>query len=178
MSRIGKKIIIIPYEVTFHIEKDLVKVKGPYGTLIKKILPLVTFELNLNQLIIHRITESKESKAYHGLIRSLIQNMINGVTNKITKILLMEGVGYKFKKNENFLTLMVGYTHSIKFDIPESISITLESPTKLIVNGISNEEVTLFASKIYNIKPPEPYKGKGIFYEGQNILRKAGKTRK
>eukprot|EP01040_Poterioochromonas_malhamensis_P011723 gene11723-12793_t len=104
--------------------------------------------------------------------------MINGVTKKFSKILNAEGVGYKFQLDKDKLILNVGFTHPVKFIIPENLNVKLESPTKIVIAGIDKEQVGFFASKIRNTKPPEPYKGKGILYEGEKILRKAGKTGK
>ena len=116
--------------------------------------------------------------AYHGLTRALIQNMIIGVNAKFSKILVAEGVGYKFQLDKQRLILNMGYTHPIEFIIPSDLEIKAESPTKIIISGIDKEKVGFLAAKIREIRPPEPYKGKGIMYEGEKILRKAGKSGK
>jgi len=178
MSRIGKKAILIPPDISLDIKDEQISIKGKYGNLNKSFLNSVSFELKENELSILRKNEKKETRAYHGLIRVLIQNMIDGVQQKFTKILIAEGVGYKFQLDKNFLILNMGYTHPVKFLIPEDISIKIETPTKLLISGIDKEKVGFWAAKIRDIKPPEPYKGKGIRYEGEKIIRKVGKTGK
>ena len=122
--------------------------------------------------------ETKACRSYHGLIRALVQNMITGVSEKFTKILVAEGIGYKFGIDKNNLILNMGYTHPIEFSIPNDLQIQTESPTRLSISGIDKEKVGFLASKIREVRPPEPYKGKGIRYEGEKILRKAGKSGK
>lgn len=178
MSRIGNKKIEIPSNVLINFENQNVWVKGPYGSLFKTLLPNLLLEINSKELTVLRINNEKQTKANHGLMRNLIQNMIDGVSQKFVKILILEGVGYKFQLLNNKLILLIGYTHSIEFQIPSDVTILLESATKIKISGIDKEKVNLFASQIYNIKPPEPYKGKGIHYEGEIIFRKAGKTKK
>ena len=133
---------------------------------------------NENKLNIIKLNDTKESRAYHGLTRALIQNMIIGVNTKFSKILVAEGVGYKFQLDKQRLILNMGYTHPIEFIIPSDLEIKAESPTKIIISGIDKEKVGFLAAKIREIRPPEPYKGKGIMYEGEKILRKAGKSGK
>lgn len=178
MSRIGNKKIEIPSNVLITLENQTVSVKGPYGTLCKNLLPNLLIELNSNYLKLLRTNDTKQTKSNHGLMRNLIQNMVEGVSKKFSKILILEGVGYKFQIHNNSLTLLIGYTHSVDFQIPLDVNLLLESPTRLKISGIDKEKISLFASQIYNIKPPEPYKGKGIHYEGEIIFRKAGKTKK
>jgi large subunit ribosomal protein L6 len=178
MSRIGNKKIEIPSNVLITLENKILSVKGPYGNLFKNLLPNLIIELNSNTLKLLRTNEDKQTKSNHGLMRNLIYNMIEGVSNKFVKILILEGVGYKFQVHNTKLTLLIGYTHSVDFQIPSDVNILLESPTRLKISGIDKEKISLFASQIYNIKPPEPYKGKGIHYEGEIIFRKAGKTKK
>lgn len=178
MSRVGIKPIIIPKGVTIIIENSLIKVNGQYGELIQSINNSLTFSIRNNFININRVNEEKTTKAYHGLIRVLVQNMILGVSNKFSKLLIAEGVGYKFHIEENNLILYMGFSHKIIIKIPENLKLTLESSTKLIISGINKEIVGFFSAKIRAIKPPEPYKGKGIRYEKEIIKRKAGKTRK
>lgn len=178
MSRIGNKLIEIPEDVSLNIDQNSLTVTGSYGTLKKEFLNLISFETVEKKLRISRINETKQAKAYHGLARSLVDNMIIGTKFKITKILVTEGIGYKFQLDTKELTLLIGFSHPIKIAIPKNIFLQLESPTRLIISGIDIEEVTLFASKIYNLKRPEPYKGRGILYDGQIVLRKPGKTKK
>jgi large subunit ribosomal protein L6 len=181
MSRIGKKPIEIPQGVVIDLKEEKLMVKGKYGCLEKiisypKLLNIVME--NNTKIILKRIVDTKESREYHGLMRALIQNMVMGVTKPYSKVLVAEGVGYKFLLEKNILSLNVGFTHPVKFEIPEEISIKLESATKITISGIDKEKVGFFASEIRAIRPPEPYKGKGILYEGEKIIRKAGKTGK
>ncbi len=178
MSRIGKKLIIIPQDLEVKIEDNLVSVSGKNGKLEKRFRDLVKFEKRENTILINRINEDKFSKAYHGLTRALVENMIQGIANKCSKTLIAEGVGYKFQVEKEKIVLNMGFTHSVEFIIPSDINIKAESPTKINIQGIDKEKVGLFASKLRDVRPPEPYKGKGIRYEGEKIIRKAGKTGK
>jgi large subunit ribosomal protein L6 len=178
MSRIGKKVIDIPIDVLITLSTDRIIVKGKYGNLEQSILNLLNFDLSNNKLSISRINDEKKTREYHGLIRALVQNMVIGVTKKFSKTLIAEGVGYKFQLEKNQLIVNVGYTHPIKFQIPTEIEIKLESPTKISIMGINKEQVGFLAAKIRDTRPPEPYKGKGLLYDGEIIRRKAGKTGK
>lgn len=178
MSRIGKKAIEIPKDVSIKLEKDKIIVKGKHGTLERSLSDILNFELIDQKLIITRKDETKKSREYHGLIRALIQNMVSGVDQKFTKTLIAEGVGYKFQMEKTNLILNVGFSHPVQFSIPADLSIKVESPTKISILGIDKEQVGFLAAKIRDMKPPEPYKGKGILYDGEKIIRKAGKTGK
>jgi len=178
MSRIGKKTIDIPVDVVVTIDDRKISTKGKYGSLEKSFENYIQIEKNENKLNIIKLNDTKESRAYHGLTRALIQNMIIGVNAKFSKILVAEGVGYKFQLDKQRLILNMGYTHPIEFIIPSDLEIKAESPTKIIISGIDKEKVGFLAAKIREIRPPEPYKGKGIMYEGEKILRKAGKSGK
>jgi large subunit ribosomal protein L6 len=178
MSRIGKKAINIPKEVTVTLKDKIVNVKGKFGILERELINLVNLTIENQQIIVTRIDDEKKTREYHGLIRSLIQNMITGVSEKFSKTLIAEGVGYKFLAEKEKLILNVGFTHPIEFVIPSDLSIKIESPTKLQISGIDKEKVGFLAAKIRDMRPPEPYKGKGILYEGEKIIRKAGKTGK
>lgn len=178
MSRIGKKIVKIPANVSVSLEKNKISIQGKHGKLEKSFLEKAIISIENGEISVSRIDETKSSKAYHGLTRALIQNMILGVHEKFTRTLIAEGVGYKFQVTGNTLILNMGYTHPINMNIPEGITIKAESPTKIILSGIDKEQIGLLGSKIRNVRPPEPYKGKGIMYEGEKILRKAGKTGK
>lgn len=178
MSRIGKKVLLIPNGVDILIKEKTIVIKGQKGELSHNFKDSVSFFFEKNQLFVNRYDEKKETKAYHGLIRSLIYNMILGVTETFSKTLILEGVGYKFQLDKNILFLNIGFSHQIFFQIPSTINLKIESPTRLQISGIDKAEVGLFAAKIRDIKPPEPYKGKGIKYENEKILRKTGKTRK
>jgi len=178
MSRIGKKAILIPENVLITLQNDIVNVKGKHGTLEKPISKVLNVIQEENKLILNRINETKEVRSYHGLMRALIQNMVIGVTEKFSKTLIAEGVGYKFQVDKNKLILNVGFTHPVEFVIPNDLMIKLESPTKISISGIDKEKVGFLAAKIRDMRPPEPYKGKGILYDGEKIIRKAGKTGK
>lgn len=178
MSRIGKKEINIPIDTTISFEKNLIVVKGKYGIIELPILNGINISIENQKVFITRENNFKKTCAFHGLIRTLIYNMIIGVNEKFIKILLVEGVGYKFSIVENLLILNMGYSHLIKLCIPYEIDVKIDSPTKITLSGINKQKVGLFASKIRGIRPPEPYKGKGIRYENEIIRRKIGKTGK
>jgi large subunit ribosomal protein L6 len=178
MSRIGKKRIDIPKDVSIVLEKDKIIAKGPHGTLERSFNDFINVEVNEQILQVNRLNETKECRAYHGLMRALIQNMITGVNQTFTKTLIAEGIGYKFQIEKTSLVLNMGYSHPIEFPIPEDLKIQLDSPTRMSISGIDKERVGFLASKIREVRPPEPYKGKGIMYEGEKILRKAGKSGK
>ena len=178
MSRIGKKPIDIPKDVTITCLDTKVMVKGKHGTLEQSVSNSLDITQENNKLIISRKENTKKLREYHGLIRALVQNMVTGVTDKFTKTLIAEGVGYKFQVDKSNLILNMGYTHPIEFVIPKDLTIKLESPTKISISGIDKEKVGFLAAKVRDIRPPEPYKGKGILYEGEKIIRKAGKTGK
>ncbi len=178
MSRIGKKSIILPANVTLELKKNLVKVTGKYGSIEKSFLDYISIEVTDKEVQVSRNSETKEARSYHGLTRALLQNMVIGVDLQFSKTLIAEGVGYKFQLENRKLNLAMGFSHPISILIPSDITAKLESPTKLILSGIDKEKIGLLASKIRDIRPPEPYKGKGIRYENEKIRRKAGKTKK
>lgn len=178
MSRIGKKAIDIPKDVLITLNEQKIVVKGKNGTLEKELSQNLHFKLENNQIIITRKDDTKKSRELHGLLRALIQNMVSGVNQKFSKTLIAEGVGYKFQVEKTKLILNVGFTHPVEFIIPSDLSVKLESPTKILISGLDKEKVGFLAAKVRDIRPPEPYKGKGILYEGEKIIRKAGKTGK
>lgn len=178
MSRVGKKAINIPKEVSVTIADQKILVKGKHGSLERQLLENINCVIENNQVIVKRVDESKKSRELHGLIRALIQNMISGVDEKFSKTLIAEGVGYKFQLDKTHLILNAGFTHPVQFLIPADLKIQLESPIKIIISGIDKEKVGFLAAKIRDVRPPEPYKGKGILYSGEKIIRKAGKTGK
>lgn len=178
MSRIGKKAIFIPKDISVTMENKEITIKGKNGVLKRIISDNVNIILENDKIILTRINDEKTSRESHGLNRALVQNMVKGVENKFSKTLIAEGVGYRFQIEKNLLNLSVGFTHPVQFEIPQDLTVKLESPTKIQLLGIDREKVGFFAAKIRDMKPPEPYKGKGILYEGEKILRKAGKTGK
>lgn len=178
MSRIGKKPIDLPENVSVDILQQKLIVIGKYGRLENVLENFLKVHIENKKLFLLRTEENTKAKTFHGLYRAIIQNMILGVTKKFQKVLIAEGIGYKFQIEKKKLLVNVGFTHPVQFEIPEDLEIRLESPTKLIISGINKEKVGFFADKIRSIRPPEPYKGKGLLYEGEKIRRKAGKTGK
>lgn len=178
MSRIGKKPIEIPAGVTVTINDNNVTVKGPKGELTRKFNKELTISVEDNVLTVTRPSDSKEHRTIHGTTRALLSNMVEGVSKGFEKSLELIGVGYRAQKQGNKLILNVGYSHPVEI-IPESgIEIDVPSNTKIVVKGISKEQVGALAANIRDVRPPEPYKGKGIRYEGEYVRRKEGKTGK
>jgi len=178
MSRIGKKAIDVPKDVSIQLDNNKITIKGKNGTLERTILDILNVNQESNKLIVTRKEDSKKSREYHGLMRALLQNMVSGVHEKFSKTLIAEGVGYKFQIDKDKLIVNAGFTHPVEFLIPKDLGIKLESPTRISISGIDKEKVGFLASKIHDVRPPEPYKGKGILYDGEKIIRKAGKTGK
>lgn len=178
MSRIGKLPINVPPNVKITIENRKLTVSGPNGSLDLVIPDGVTAKLNENVLICEKTEENIRAREKFGLIRALLNNMVNGVNTKFEKKLQMIGVGYKAQVQNKQLTLNVGYSHPVVFTIPENLEVIVEANTNLTVKGINKESVGLFASKIRATRPPEPYKGKGIRYTNEVVLKKAGKSGK
>lgn len=176
MSRIGKKPIEIKKGVTVEILDGLIKVKGPKGELTQTYNPKISIKVENNQVVLTRSSDEKQFKALHGLYRVLIQNMIDGVTEGYKKKLEIVGVGYKAEWKGRGLQLALGYSHPIFFIPPKEVKIEVPTPTNIVVSGIDKQLVGQIAAKIRSFRPPEPYKGKGIRYEGEQIIRKAGKT--
>lgn len=176
MSRIGRKPVEIKKGVTVEILDGLIKVKGPKGELTQTYNPKISIKVENNQVVLTRSSDEKQVKALHGLYRVLIQNMIDGVTEGYTKKLEIVGVGYKAEWKGRGLQLALGYSHPIFFIPPKEVKIEVPTPTNIVVSGIDKQLVGQIAAKIRSLRPPEPYKGKGIRYEGEQIIRKAGKT--
>ncbi|MBA2382530.1 MAG: 50S ribosomal protein L6 [Chloroflexi bacterium] len=178
MSRIGRLPIAVPSAVDVTIEGRRVTVKGPKGTLTRELHPDMTVSREEGNLVVTRPTEQKTHKQLHGLTRTLVNNMVIGVTEGYRKGLEITGVGYRATKNGEKLTLNLGYSHSIEIDPPSGISFEVENPTRLAVVGIDKELVGQIAAKVRSTRKPEPYKGKGVRYAGEKIRRKAGKAGK
>jgi large subunit ribosomal protein L6 len=176
VSRIGKKIIEIPKGVTVTIDGSIVKIKGPKGELQRAIHPNMKLELKDSNLEVKRPDDQKTNKALHGLTRALVQNMIIGVTSGYKKVLDIVGVGYRVELKGTNLLLNMGYSHPIYFMPPAEIKIETPTQTQIVISGIDKQLVGQVAAKLRSIRKPEPYKGKGIKYSGEQILRKAGKT--
>ncbi len=176
MSRIGKKIIEIPKGVTVTLEGNTVKVKGPKGELQRVVHKNMKVEMKDAQIEVKRPDDQKENRALHGLTRALIQNMILGVNEEYKKELDIVGVGYKVEAKGANLLLNMGFSHPIYFIPPTGIKLETTTPTHIVISGIDKQLVGQVAAKIRSIRKPEPYKGKGIKYSNEQILRKAGKT--
>lgn len=176
MSRIGKKQIEVPKGVTITKSGSSIKVKGPKGELEFDVHPNISVGIDGNIIEVKRNDDQKENRSLHGLTRALIQNMITGVTDTYTKTLNIVGVGYKAELKGTNLLLNIGYSHPIFFLPPKDVNIQVPTPTQIIINGIDKQLVGQIAAKIRSIREPEPYKGKGIKYSDEIIVRKAGKT--
>ena len=176
MSRVGRKPIEITKGVTVTLNKKAINVKGPKGELSATVHPHIEVEVKNNQVLFTRKNDEKPSKALHGLWRALVQNMITGVTAGYSRKLEIVGVGYRAEMKGKKLQLLLGYSHPILFGAPEGIKIETPTQTNIIISGIDKQLVGLVASKIRSFRPPEPYKGKGVKYEGEYIRRKAGKA--
>ncbi|HTP63977.1 MAG TPA: 50S ribosomal protein L6 [Geobacteraceae bacterium] len=178
MSRIGKLPISIPQGVKISLDDSVIKAEGPKGTLSRRIMAGVAVELDDKNIVVKRADDSIKSRSAHGLTRTLINNMVVGVTKGFETSLDITGVGYRAEAKENMLNLSLGYSHPINFQLPAGISVEVEKMTKVLVKGIDKELVGQTAAKIRSFRGPEPYKGKGIRYSDETILRKAGKTGK
>ena len=175
MSRIGKLPIQVPSGVEVQVEHGLVRVKGPKGQLQQKVSTELTIERDDSQLLVKRPTDRGEHRALHGLTRSLIFNMVQGVTEGYRKQLDIQGVGYRAQLRGKSLELALGYSHPVKVEAPEGIEFEVPVPTQVIVSGIDKQAVGEIAARIRKLRPPEPYKGKGIRYAGEHVVRKVGK---
>jgi large subunit ribosomal protein L6 len=175
MSRIGRKPITVPAGVEIKIEPELVTVKGPKGELSERISRDMTVQQDGETLTVERPTDRGEHRALHGLTRSLVFNMVEGVTNGYVKALEIQGVGYRAALKGKNLELALGYSHPVSIDAPEGIEFEVPQPTRVVVKGISKQMVGEVAANIRKQRPPEPYKGKGIRYEGEYVARKVGK---
>ena len=179
MSRIGKMPIAVPAGVTVDIaENNKVTVKGPKGTLERVLPSEMTIKLDGSEIVVTRPNDLKKMKSLHGLTRTLIYNMVVGVTDGYEKVLEVNGVGYRAAKKGKVLTLSLGYSHPVEMEDPEGIETVLDGQNKIIVKGIDKEKVGQYAAEIREKRAPEPYKGKGIKYADEVIRRKVGKTGK
>ena len=175
MSRIGKKPIPIPTGVTVSIEPEIVRVHGPRGELSQRVPRAISIEQEDGQLVVRRPTDRGEHRALHGLTRSLVANMVEGVTTGFQKTLEIQGVGYRALLKGRDLELALGYSHPVPVKATEGIEFEVPQPTRIIVRGNSKQQVGEVAAIIRKQRPPEPYKGKGIRYEGEYVARKVGK---
>lgn len=178
MSRIGKRPITIPDKVTVDIKESHVTVKGPKGTLARELPSLIAIKKDGNVLQVAVQNDSRLARQRHGLSRTLVANMVDGVSKGFEKKLQIQGVGYRAQAQGKKLTLNVGYSKPVEMQMPEGITVAVEKNTEITVSGIDKEIVGNVAATIRGVRPPEPYKGKGIRYLGEMVRRKAGKTGK
>ena len=175
MSRIGKQPVPVPDGVTVSIEPELVSVKGPKGELAERKAREIEVREDDGAIVVTRPTDRGEHRALHGLTRSLIANMVEGVTGGFEKRLEIQGVGYRAQLRGKDIELAVGFSHSVNIEAPEGIEFEVPAPTQIVVRGISKQQVGETAARIRKVRPPEPYKGKGISYQGEYVARKVGK---
>jgi large subunit ribosomal protein L6 len=176
MSRIGRKPVTVPKGVTLQLQGHDVAVKGPRGELRRRLHPDMQIALDKDQFTVARPSEEKRHKALHGLTRTLVQNMVEGVSKGFSKTLEIQGVGYKAEAKPYGVNLIVGYSHPVKYEAPKGIKITVDNNTVVKIEGADKELVGQVAAELRSVRPPEPYKGKGIRYQGEQVRRKAGKT--
>ncbi|WP_058300208.1 50S ribosomal protein L6 [Gorillibacterium timonense] len=178
MSRIGRKPIAVPSGVAVTLDNTLITVKGPKGTLSRELHKDMKVSVEENVITVERPSDNKLHRSLHGTTRSVVANMVNGVTEGFSKSLELVGVGYRANKNGNKLVLNVGYSHPVEINPEEGIEFEVPAQNKIIVRGIDKELVGATAAKVRSVREPEPYKGKGIKYEGERIIRKEGKAGK
>jgi large subunit ribosomal protein L6 len=176
MSRIGRKPVTVPQGVTLQVEGNTVAVKGPRGELRRSLHPEMEIALKDNQFTVARPSEEKRHKALHGLTRTLVQNMVEGVSKGFSKSLEIQGVGYKAEAKPYGVNLIVGFSHPVKYEAPKGIKISVDNNVMVKIEGADKELVGQVAAELRQVRPPEPYKGKGIRYVGEQVRRKAGKT--
>ena len=176
MSRIGRMPIVLPDGVTATLQGSRVTVQGPKGELSRDFHPDLTIREEDGQLVVERPTDRPRHRSLHGLTRSLLANMVDGVSEGFERVLEIHGVGYRAQSQGSSLSLSVGFSHQVRVDAPDGIELVLESPTLIRVRGADKQLVGQVAAEIRQIRPPEPYKGKGIRYQGEHVRRKAGKA--
>jgi large subunit ribosomal protein L6 len=176
MSRIGRRPVTVPAGVTMDLTGHEVAVKGPRGELRRRLHPEMQLALADGTFTVSRPSEEKRHKALHGLTRTLVQNMVDGVSKGFVKTLEIQGVGYKAEAKPYGVNLVVGFSHPVKYEAPKGIKISVENNTTVKIEGADKEIVGQVAAELRAVRPPEPYKGKGIRYQGEQVRRKAGKT--
>lgn len=176
MSRIGKQPVQLPDKVQFSLKGDIISIKGPKGNLERQLHSAIELSINDGVITVSTDTSDKKKVALQGLYRSLISNMVTGVSTGYEKKLILSGIGYRAEVKGKSLILNVGYSNPVDFNLPDGISATVEKNTEVTLSGIDKELVGQVAANIRNLRPPEPYKGKGIMYADERIIRKAGKT--
>ncbi len=178
MSRIGRKPIAIPAGVEVAINGSEVTVKGPKGTLTRTFNPDMAISIENGEVLVQRPTDDKEHRSLHGLTRTLISNMVTGVSTGYSKELEIQGVGYRAAKQGKDLVMTLGYSHQVIMSEKDGITIEVPSPSKIVISGYDKQAVGQFAAEVREKRPPEPYKGKGIRYVGEHVIRKEGKAGK
>ncbi|GIO15311.1 50S ribosomal protein L6 [Cohnella xylanilytica] len=178
MSRIGRKPIQVPNGVDVNLDNNTITVKGPKGTLTRELHKDMKVTVESNVITIERPSDQKLHRSLHGTTRSVVANMVNGVTEGYSKNLELVGVGYRASKSGEKLVLNVGYSHPVEFVPEKGVEFEVPAQNRIIVKGIDKEAVGAIAAKVREVRPPEPYKGKGIKYEGERIIRKEGKAGK
>jgi len=176
MSRIGRLPVAIAPGVEVKLEAGVVRVKGPKGTLEQAVVPGTSVEIADGTLVVHRADDEKTTRAAHGLMRALLANMVNGVTAGFEKTLDIVGVGYRAEASGGKLTLAIGYSHPIVFQVPKGLEVATPAPTRIVVRGTDRQRVGQLAAEIRGVRPPDPYKGKGIRYVGARVRKKVGKA--
>ncbi|MCZ6765495.1 MAG: 50S ribosomal protein L6 [bacterium] len=176
MSRVGLRPIEVPSGVTVTFDGATAKVKGPKGEIVRELPDMCKYEQEGSTIRVTRSSDEKKARSLHGLSRTLLANMVEGVANGFSKELEIIGIGYKAEVKGKELVLTLGFSHLVHFKLPEGITVETPAPTKLKINGIRKDQVGQVAADIRQLRPPEPYKGKGIKYVGEFIQRKAGKT--
>ncbi len=176
MSRIGKQPVQLPDKVQFSLNGDVISIKGPKGNLERKLHPAIELDVNDNAINVTTDTSDKKKVALQGLYRSLIYNMVTGVSAGYEKKLVLSGIGYRAETKGQTLILNVGYSNPVNFEVPQGISAAVENNTQITLSGIDKELLGQVAANVRDLRPPEPYKGKGIMYADERLIRKAGKT--
>jgi len=176
MSRIGKIPVKLPKGVKVSFANDVMTVEGPKGKLSQKYHPVISFEDKGEEIVVSRPNDEKQTKSFHGLYRNLLNNMVTGVSNGFSKVLIINGIGYRAEVQGKILSMSLGYSNDVFVGIPEGITVTVEGNSKVTINGIDKQKVGEFAAQVRKLRLPEPYKGKGIRYENEIIRRKVGKS--
>ncbi|WFL76665.1 50S ribosomal protein L6 [Altererythrobacter arenosus] len=177
MSRIGKKPVAIPSGVTANIEEGTLTVKGPKGTLAMGLSDLIDYKVEGEEIQVNPANDTKQARAYWGMQRTLVSNLVEGVTDGFTKVLEISGVGYRAQAQGKKLKLQLGYSHDVDLDVPEGLEVKTPDQTTVEISGIDKQAVGQFAAEVRRWRKPEPYKGKGIKYRGEYVFRKEGKKK-
>ncbi|MDP4539735.1 50S ribosomal protein L6 [Qipengyuania sp. DY56-A-20] len=177
MSRIGKRPVAIPSGVTANIDGDVLSVKGPKGTLTLRLSDYIAYKVEGDEIQVNPANDTKEARSFWGMQRTLVSNLVEGVTDGFTKTLLITGVGYRASVQGRKLKLQLGYSHDVDLEVPEGLDVATPDQTTVVISGIDKQAVGQFAAEIRRWRKPEPYKGKGIKYQGEYVFRKEGKKK-